>query len=297
MKALILVLAIMSQVELAQANETVNDPAQVTTKILATPTSSVNQTTNATQSSEARKFSANLLIDTSSTLLPGASGSAGEGLSQSGFYRLDLSGPLPGLLAVSLRGGYSQQYSYVNDDGSSGGFSDTRLGLSRAWGEITKDLKLSTALYLSLPTSKASRLAGMKSGLGFGLPLELKSGRFVFDLEPRYWDYFYELTVQNNGVPNTSRSITAVMQVAYNFTEKFSADILYQPIHGWTYGDVPTDSYYTAYELGYEFNKYASISAGLLTAQNVLRDNGVEKTSAIFDQGVTTGYLDLVFSL
>ena len=83
----------------------------------ASKTSIASATTEAnTDGQTQRKVSASLTIDSSSTLAPGSSGSAGEGLSQSGLYRLDLAVPFPGAFEVSLRTGYSQEYTYVKND-------------------------------------------------------------------------------------------------------------------------------------------------------------------------------------
>src|SRR4051812_2420281 len=96
-----------------------------------------------TAAPESKHISASILIDTSTTLAPGADNSAGEGYSQSGLYRLDVGVPLPGNLTASVRTGYSQEYTYVTDDGSSGGLIDSRLALSMGMGEILKNLSLS----------------------------------------------------------------------------------------------------------------------------------------------------------
>lgn len=278
-------------------------PSPTTLSGMATPTvqtalsGAAPQAAPETSIAAPRKITAQLLIDTSTTLAPGASQSAGEGLSQSGFYRLDLGVPLPAALTVSLRGGYSQEYSYVTDSGSPGGFADTGLTLMKAWGEIRKGLTLSSGLSLTLPTSIDSGKAGLKTAVGLSIPLEEKVGRFTFDLIPKYTEFFNDITVQANGVPVKNRVLSIATQVAYSITEKFGTDVLFWPSRSWTYGGVPSDKYYIAYEVTYDFSKHFGAAAGLLNNENALKSNGLDSNYAVFDQGMTTAYFDLTMTL
>lgn len=244
-----------------------------------------------------RKFSASLLIDTSTTLAPGAAQAAGENYSQSGFYRLDLSAPLPEALTVSMRAGYSKEYTYVTANGSQGGFADTKLSLLKAWGEIRKGLSLSTGLSLALPTSQDSRKVGLQSAVGFSVPIEYKIAHWSFSLEPRYSEYYHDAYVALDGTPNNSRAVSLVTTAAYMITEKFGTDLTFWPSRSWTYRGTPSTRYVASYELTYDISKNFGTALGLMTSENALKSNGLDANYTVFDANMTTGFFDVMMSL
>ncbi len=243
------------------------------------------------------KLSGVLTLDTSSTLAPGASSSAGEGYSQSGLYRLDAQFSLPQKWAVTTRLGYSKEYSYVLPDGSDGGFIDTGLGMTKAWGEVVKNLELSSSLNLTFPTSKDSHQAGMKSAVGLGFKSDLKIKRFDFILGPSITQLFHEYITQDNGKLNVERSVKILLEIDYLVTERLSVSTSFIPIHSWTYLGTTRDKYILDYELDYKISNTLSLAIGLLTDASALKDNGIDYNYTFYDQNQTAGYFDLAVSL
>jgi hypothetical protein len=205
--------------------------------------------------------------------------------------------PLPGKLTATARTGYSQEYSYVLDDGSSGGLTDTRLGLSRAWGEIAKDLKLSTSLYLTLPTSRTSQKSRLYSATSAAAPLTYAKGKWDFTVEPRISQSFHEVEVQDDGTLNTERSISLLLDAGYSFTDQLRAGVTYRPVHSWTYQGTPRDRYLVSADVSYVISSRYILSGGLTTDASALKGNGIEYNYTLFDTGQTTAYLDVIINL
>ncbi len=250
-----------------------------------------------TTAPQQQKITANLLIDTSGTLAKQNVNSSGEGLSFSGTYRFDLGIPLSRVLTASARAAYSEEYSYALPDNTLGDYSDTRLGLSAALGEIRKDLKLTLGSQLFLPTSKDSNRAGLKSAASIFTSFEQTFGKVTIGLTPRYTQFFHDLVVQPDGNINLEKSVALLLEIGYAFTPKFGTTISAQPTHGWTYYGTPRDKYFLNYDVGYEVNKNVVLNLGIYNRSDALKSNGLEYNYTAFDESQFMGYFDVTLSI
>lgn len=246
---------------------------------------------------ESRKTTLTLLLDTSATLARQAANSAGEEMSYSGFYRVDLGVPLSRALTANLRTGYSQEYSYALPDNSSGALTDSRLGLAYGLGEIRKDLSLTLSSSLTLPTSKESGRAGLKSAVNVGAMATQKIGKFTFQLAPAWTEFFHDVITQMDGKQNLSRSMSLLALVGYDIIPELNINVSLQPIHSWTYYGTPRDSYFLAYDLTYTANSHAAFSVGIYNKASALKSNGLDYNYAIYDQSQFMGYFDVTLTL
>jgi hypothetical protein len=290
MKALFFTLAILGLASQASAQ--------------STPTNNNNENTVKIQApappAKKKIFSAVILVDTSTTLAPGSAGSAssGEDYAQSGTYRVDLGAKLPWDLSASARISYSQEYSYVRDDGRAGDFDDSILGLSRKIAEPAKDFTISTALSLVLPTSRETQLSGLKSAAGIGIPLAYKWKKFDIGITPKFSQNFHDVEVQPNGKLNTAYSFSILNVLAYNFTDKLNASIIYAPSHGYTYQGTTRDKYSLVYEVAYGWTDKFSTAVGLANVNaSALYRTGLDSNYTLYDGAQTIGYFDLILSL
>jgi len=258
---------------------------------------SVSQIPNQSSKKSKKIFSASLSIDTSTTLEPGAHDSAGEGYSQSGTYRLDLGASLSDALKGLLRTGYSQEYSYVRDDGSAGGLIDTLLSLTYALGEARRGLSLSLVLNSLLPTSKDSRKVGLQFAAGPGFLIDYKTGHLELGSLTEYYEQFHDVEVSLDGKSNIQRSIRETLTIGYDIDGHLGLSALFRSKQGWTYQGATRTSYVFGYELGYSFNSNVAMSVGLMTDQSALKDNGLESNYTLFDANQTAGYFDIVFNI
>jgi hypothetical protein len=248
-------------------------------------------------SPQAKKLSATILVDTTTTLNTQASESPGEGYNQSGLYRADLRYSLPNSMAVSARVQYSQEYSYYRDDGTSGGLEDSRLGVSKSFGEIKEGLSLATGAYIYLPTSTRSQKAGLKGGVGIAAPLKYTFRKFDFGLTPSVVNNYHEYEIADGGRFNMQYVFTAMLFASYNFSEKLAATISYAPTRGYTYRGTSRDTFLLAYDLSYVWTDKVSTSVGLATNASTIKSSGRESNYTFYDQNQSVGYFDIVISL
>lgn len=242
-------------------------------------------------------LSGSLTIDTSGTLSKQSANSSGEDFSFSGLYRVDLGASLSEALTASLRAGYSQEYSYVLPDGSSGDLTDSRLGLTAALGEIRKDLKLSVGSSLTLPTSNASRNAGLYTAVGLNAKFVQSLNKFTFILGPSFTNYFHAYEVQNDGRLNPERALSILASISYAISEKLETSVTFQPTRSFTYQRTTRDKYLINYDLSYAVNKNLSLALGIYNDASALKSNGLEYNYALYDQSQFMGYFDIVLSL
>ncbi|MBK9294418.1 MAG: hypothetical protein IPM57_08225 [Oligoflexia bacterium] len=242
-------------------------------------------------------FTGSLLIETSGTLSQQSASSSGEDYSFSGLYRVDLGASLSDVFTASLRAGYSQEYSYVLPDGSSGDLTDSRLGLTAALGEIRKDLKLSVSSSLTLPASRISQRAGLYSVLALNAKLIQTLNKFTFILSPGVSNSFHSVEVQNDGRLNNEHSINVLLSVAYSLRENLEFSVSFQPTRSWTYRGTTRDKYFINYEVGYTPLKNLSLALGIYNDASALKSNGIDYNYALFDQQQFMGYFDITLSL
>lgn len=245
----------------------------------------------------AKTITANLLIDTATTLSEHSVNSAGEGLSFNGFYRFDLGVLLSKTLTANMRLGYSQEYSYALPDQSTGDLADLRLGLTQSLGEIRKDLTIELSPRLYLPTSKESRRAGLQSAAGLAVIATQKWGAFTLQLAPRFVQYFHDVTVQWNGTPNTESTLACLIDLTYSLSDKWSLDVSFDPSHSWTYFGTTRDTYILAYEIDYDISDNMALGIGINNKASALKSNGLDYNYALWDQAQFMGYFDVNLKL
>ncbi|MDZ4678461.1 MAG: hypothetical protein SGI74_13260 [Oligoflexia bacterium] len=267
----------------------------------AQSTTTINSTTIQTPAEPKPKiFSATLLLDTSTTLAPGSagSGSGGEGYAQSGTYQLILGAKLPWDLSLSAKGSYSQEYTYVRADGRSGDFDDTIFSLSKKVLKPAKDFTISTGVSLILPTNNETQKSTLKSVLGFSVPIAYKWKKLEISTAPKFSQSFHEAEVQANGRLNTAYSFSILNTIAYSFTDKLSASIVYAPSRGFTYQGTTRDKYSLIYEVGYAWTDKFSTAVGLANVNaSSLHRTGVDSNYTLYDATQTVGYFDLILTL
>jgi hypothetical protein len=254
--------------------------------------------TTAEAASGSSKPSALILYETATTLAPAsaAADSDVQGYSQTGLYRLDVSLPLPEALTATLRAGYSQEYTYVLDDGSSGDFIDTGLGLSRKLGDLSKRLSLWSALNLTLPTSKASRLAGLQSAASASLPFDLKTGRLETSLTLGFTQYFFDRDYRADGTVNPDYAFTASLSPVLSLTRKLSVMASLSFARSFSSFGFPHEKTASSIEVDYQFSKLFGSALGVTTVASTLK-NGLQDTYVLYDQSMAAAYLDLSLTL
>lgn len=254
-----------------------------TSTVFANNNSLVTSSTSLIQQpkKESRRWGGFLSTSRSTNLYDFDDGSKGEGMDHSLRFNFQLNKQF----AISATGGYSQDLKYPERDD----FSNTSISIARSPFALGKRFLLGYRLGTMIPTSKDSRVRqSLQTALSGGLSLTVNPNYLIRGFSAvglvTAARNFHQYDTGLDGRVNTQYTSAQTISLAYSFSGfanglYVSADFAHR--NTWSYQNVMRDSFELSQEIGYEFNKTFSLSAGHTNSGATLKPNAQDSNVSL----------------
>lgn len=263
-----------------------------TSTVFANNNSTVTSSTTVVQQpkKEGRRWSGFVDMSRSTSLYDFEDGTRSDGMDYSARFNLKINNEF----SMSLRGGYSQDLNYPENDD----FSDTSFTVQRVPFRLGKRFLMGYRVGATAPTSKDSKtrqslMTSLSAGVnllvnpdylikGFQVAGLLTAGRNL-----------HQYDTALDGRVNTQYSSNQNLTLTYAFAG--FADGLYVSssfLHrnAWSYQGVMRDSFEMTQDIGYEFNSTFSASVGHTNSGSTLKPNGQDSNVELISDKTSMVY-------
>jgi hypothetical protein len=220
-----------------------------------------------------------------------------------GWYQATFSGlHKPTNIGAKLVLGFSQEYSYDREDGTTNAFDNPLASVSKTW-KSGADFKtkfvdtVALSLTGALPASREMTRRTFLGSLGPNIGVAKKFGRATVTQALGYVRSFYEYEIRDNGVVNSPDAFRSTTGLDLALTDALSLSTSLVYTYAVSFQGVGKATQITSLSADYAFTDHFSMSLGLATERGTLEPDGQTNRIKFYDPDTTQAFIDLVVDI